>query len=87
MDLIFEKSKEKYDPFSDNDIVISFPESAFYDDNDARVSNKGQVTKVPEVVGTRESRTASKEKISSRKEDQWRSWIFKITFSPLLPVS
>ncbi len=28
---MLEKATEKYDPYSDKDIVISFPESAFYE--------------------------------------------------------
>jgi hypothetical protein len=70
---MLEKATEKYDPYSDKDIVISFPESAFYEKDgfsesgfsESGFSGSG-FSESGAKARSEKSRESSKEKITSR---------------------
>ncbi len=64
---MLEKATEKYDPFSDKDIVISFPESAFYEKDG--FSESGFIESAAQARSEK-SRDSSKDKITSRDDMQ-----------------
>jgi hypothetical protein len=66
---MLEKATEKYDPYSDKDIVISFPESAFYEtEGFSEIGFSESAAK----ARSEKSRDSSKDKITSRDSMQDR---------------
>jgi hypothetical protein len=53
LEVFFAKSQEKYDPFSDKEIVISFPDSAFDDDADNVIPDKDNARAIKEQKSSR----------------------------------
>jgi hypothetical protein len=65
---MLEKATEKYDPYSDKDIVISFPESAFYEKDGFSEIGFSEIGFSESAAQARseKSRDSSKDKITSR---------------------